>query len=75
MFGNKAIPSVVWDAPVHVLPCSNSAMKGDNGADRIPRYCCQNHHRTSPVWVPLLGACTPDWVLPKRKPFMKQGAA
>jgi hypothetical protein len=22
-------------------------MKGDNGTNRIPRYCCPNHHRTS----------------------------
>jgi hypothetical protein len=32
--------------PVHVLLCSNSAMKGNNGTNRILQYCCLNHHRT-----------------------------
>jgi hypothetical protein len=32
----------------HVLPCRNSAMKGNNGTNRIPRYYCRNQHRTSP---------------------------
>jgi hypothetical protein len=31
----------------YILPCSNSAMKGNNGPNRIPRYCCPNHHRIS----------------------------
>jgi hypothetical protein len=34
--------------PIHILPCSNSAVKGSNGTNRIPWYCCSNHHRTSP---------------------------
>jgi hypothetical protein len=24
----------------HTLPCSNSAMKGNDASNRIPRYCC-----------------------------------
>jgi hypothetical protein len=35
---------------VNVLPCSNSAMKGNNGINKIPRYSCPNHQRTSPVF-------------------------
>jgi hypothetical protein len=35
---------------VHILPCSNSAMKGNNGTNRIPRYCCTNRHRISSVF-------------------------
>jgi hypothetical protein len=33
--------------PIHILPCSNSAIKGNNGTNRILWYCCPNHHRTS----------------------------
>jgi hypothetical protein len=33
--------------PDYILPCSNSAMKGNNGTNRIPWYCCPNRHRTS----------------------------
>jgi hypothetical protein len=35
--------------PVRVLPYSISAMKGNNGTNRIPRYCCPNYEyrRTS----------------------------
>jgi phosphatidylinositol kinase/protein kinase (PI-3 family) len=36
--------------PVHVFPCSNSPMKGKDGTNRTPRYCCPNHHKTSPVF-------------------------
>jgi hypothetical protein len=36
--------------PVHIFPCSNSAMKGNDGTNRIPRYCCQNHNRTFTVF-------------------------
>jgi hypothetical protein len=36
--------------PVHLLPCSNSDMEDNNGTNRIPRYCCPNHHRTSAVF-------------------------
>jgi hypothetical protein len=35
---------------VHILPFSNLAMKADNGTNRIPRYCCPNHRRTSLVF-------------------------
>jgi hypothetical protein len=35
--------------PVHMSPCSNLAMKGNIGTNRIPRYFCPNHHRTSPM--------------------------
>jgi hypothetical protein len=34
---------------VHILPCSNSAMKGINGTSRIPRYCSSHHYWTSHV--------------------------
>jgi hypothetical protein len=36
--------------PVHVLPYSNSAMKGKNGTNRILYHdiTTPNHHRTSP---------------------------
>jgi hypothetical protein len=36
--------------PVNVLPCSSSAIKGDNGTKRIPRYWWPNRHRTSSVF-------------------------
>jgi hypothetical protein len=37
-----------WDAPAY--PTCNSAMQGNNGTNRIPWYCCPNHHRTSPMF-------------------------
>jgi hypothetical protein len=54
--------------PVNVLLCSNSDMKGNNGTNRIPRYCCPHHHRTSPVFhcwnqaFPIVGflGCSPN---------------
>jgi hypothetical protein len=36
--------------PIHVFPCSNSAMKLNNGTNTIPRYCSPNHHKTSPMF-------------------------
>jgi hypothetical protein len=35
---------------VHIIPCSVSAMNSNNGTNRIPRYCCPNHHKTSPMF-------------------------
>jgi hypothetical protein len=54
--------------PVHVLPCSNSAMKGNNGTKRIPWYCWPNHHGSSPVFhcwnqtfqIAVLLGCSPN---------------
>jgi hypothetical protein len=46
LFGNHGMHLITQ--PVHILPCSNLAMKGNNGTNRIPQYCCPNHHRTSP---------------------------
>jgi hypothetical protein len=49
------IMSGSWNAPtaqhVHILTCSKSAMKGTNGTNStVPRHCCPNHNRTSPMF-------------------------
>jgi hypothetical protein len=44
--GSQDAPNI---QPVHVFPCSNSAMKGNNGINRS-RYCYPNHLRTFPMF-------------------------
>jgi hypothetical protein len=52
LFGkNIWIIRCTFTRPVHLLPCGNLAMKGNNGTNKILyQYCCPNHHRTSPVF-------------------------
>jgi hypothetical protein len=63
------ITSGSWDAPVHVLLCSNSVMKGKHGGQQ----------NTEPSSVSMLGPGIPDcrlpWMFSKRKLFLTQGTA
>lgn len=36
--------------PVHIFPCSNLAVKGNSGTNRMPRYYWPDHHSTLPVF-------------------------
>jgi hypothetical protein len=54
--------------PVHVLPCSNSAMKGNNGTKRIPYHDIAGQTTAEPPYISLLKLgirdCRLPWVSP-----------
>jgi hypothetical protein len=52
LFGNNVwIIGCTWLPNLSaLLPCRNSAMKDNNGTNRIQRYCCPNHHRPFTVF-------------------------
>jgi hypothetical protein len=60
--------------PVHILSCSNSAMKGNNGTNRIPYHDISAQTITEFPCGSLLEPGFPDcrllWVLSKRKLFL-----
>jgi hypothetical protein len=59
--------------PVHLPPCSNSAMKGNNGTDRILYDDIAAHTITEPPPCSTVGSrqalliCRLLWVVSKRK--------
>jgi hypothetical protein len=64
---------------VHVLPCSHSAVKGNNGTNRIPYHDIAAQTITEPLRVllsePGISDCRLPWVFSKRKLFLMQGKA
>jgi hypothetical protein len=53
--------------PIHVLPCSNSVMKCNNGTNRIPYLPCVS------LLEPAIPDCRLPWVFSKHKLFLTQG--
>jgi hypothetical protein len=59
------IMSGSWDAPDYpacqYTPCSNLAMKGNSGTNRIPHYWCPNHHCWNlAFWIVGFLGCSPN---------------
>jgi hypothetical protein len=61
---NLWIMGCTWQQSLHVLPYSNSAMKGNNGTKRIPRHCWPNRHKISHMFHCLLHEYYPNVKFP-----------
>jgi hypothetical protein len=70
------IMSVSWDTPITQLPCSNSAMKGNNGTNRILYHDTAAQTITEPPPCFAVGTkpgilnCMLPWVFSKPKLFL-----
>jgi hypothetical protein len=68
-----------WDAPdyptCHVFPCSNSAVKGNNGTNRILNHDTAAQTVAESPLCFTVGWGRLSWLFSKHKPFLMLGTA